>query len=100
MKVLYTWLHDFVAGSALAEELASRLALSGTNIGGIENGTHGAVLDAEVTSNRPDCFSHYRIAREVGEIYKLPLKKVPPKASESAAKPAEAIKVESRSPEL
>jgi phenylalanyl-tRNA synthetase beta chain len=100
MKVLYTWLHDFVAVSASPEELASRLALSGTNIGGIENGTHGAVLDAEVTSNRPDCLSHYGIAREVGAIYKLPLKKVAPKASESAAKTAEAIKVEIRSPEL
>jgi phenylalanyl-tRNA synthetase beta chain len=100
MKVLYTWLHDFVAVSASPEELASRLAHSGTNIGGIENGTHGAVLDAEVTSNRPDCLSHYGIAREVGAIYKLPLKKVAPKASESAAKTAEAIKVEIRSPEL
>ena len=100
MKVLYTWLHDFVGVSASPEELASRLALSGTNIGGIENGAHGAVIDAEVTSNRPDCLSHYGIAREVGAIYKLPLKKVAPKTSESAAKTAEAIKVEIRSPEL
>src|ERR1700730_900101 len=100
MKVLYTWLHDFVAVAVSPVELASRLALSGTNIGGIENGTHGTVLDAEVTSNRPDCLSHYGIAREVGAIYKLPLKKVAPKTSESAAKTAEAIKVEIRSPEL
>ena len=100
MKVLYSWLHDFVAASASPEELASRLALSGTNIGGIENGDQGAVLDAEVTSNRPDCLSHYGIAREVGAIYKLPLKQVLPKPSESSAKTAEAIKVEIRSPEL
>jgi phenylalanyl-tRNA synthetase beta chain len=100
MKVLYTWLHDFVAVSASPEELSSRLALSGTNIGGIENGPHGAVIDAEVTSNRPDCLSHYGIAREVGGIYKLPLKHVSPKPSESGAKAAEAIKVEIRSPEL
>src|SRR6202047_5361692 len=100
MKVLYSWLQDFVAVSASPEELASRLSLSGTNIGGVEDGPHGAVLDAEVTSNRPDCLSHYGIAREVGAIYKLPLKKVAPKASESAAKTSEAIKVEIRSPEL
>jgi len=100
MKVLYSWLHDFVAASASPEELASRLALSGTNIVGIENGAQGAVLDAEVTSNRPDCLSHYGIAREVGAIYKLPLKQVLPKPSESSAKTAEAIKVEIRSPEL
>jgi phenylalanyl-tRNA synthetase beta chain len=100
MKVLYTWLQDFVAVSASPEELASRLALSGTNIGGIENGPHGALIDAEVTSNRPDCLSHYGIAREVGAIYKLPLKQVSPKPSESAAKTSDAIKVEIRSPEL
>jgi phenylalanyl-tRNA synthetase beta chain len=100
MKVLYRWLQDFVAVSVSPEELASRLALSGTNIGGIENGPHGAVIDAEVTSNRPDCLGHYGIAREVGAIYKLPLKQVSPKPSESAAKATEAIKVEIRSPEL
>jgi len=100
MKVLYSWLQDFVAVSASPEELASRLALSGTNIGGIENGPHGAVIDAEVTSNRPDCLGHYGIAREVGAIYKLSLKQVSPKPAESSAKTAEAIKVEIRSPEL
>ena len=83
MKVHYSWLQDFVAVSVSPEELASRLALSGTNIGGIENGPHGAVIDAEVTSNRPDCLSHYGTAREVGAIYKLPLKQVSPKPSES-----------------
>src|SRR3984893_11996794 len=100
MKVLYSWLQDFVAISASPEELASRLALSGTNIGGIENGPHSAVIDAEVTSNRPDCLSHYGIAREVGAIYKLPLKQASPKPTESAAKTSDAIKVEIRSPQL
>src|ERR1700720_481667 len=100
MKVLYTWVQDFVAVTASPEELASRLALSGTNIGGIENGAHGAVIDAEVTSNRPDCLSHYGIAREVGAIYRLPLKQVSSKPAESAGKTSEVIKVEIRSPEL
>jgi phenylalanyl-tRNA synthetase beta chain len=100
MKVLYSWLQDFVTVGVSPEELASRLALSGTNIGGIENGPQGAVIDAEITSNRPDCLSHYGIAREVGAIYKLPLKQGSPKPTESTAKASEAIKVEIRSPEL
>src|SRR6202049_1890674 len=100
MKVVYNWLKDFVDVTAPSDELASRLALSGTNIGGVETGPHGAVIDAEVSSNRPDCLGHYGIAREVGAIYKLPLKQVSPKPSESAAKTAETIKVGIRSPEL
>ncbi len=101
MKIVYTWLKDFVDVKATPDELASRLALSGTNIGGIENGPHGAVIDAEVSSNRPDCLGHYGIAREVGAVYKLPLKPVSAKPHEStAAKAGDTVRVEIQSPEL
>src|SRR5437899_3940931 len=100
MKVVYNWMKDFVDVTAPPEELSSRLALSGTNIGGVENGPHGAVLDAEVGSNRPDCLGHYGIAREVAAIYKLPLKHVSTKPSESAAKASDFVKVDIQAPEL
>src|SRR5712691_10760249 len=101
MKVVYNWLKEFVAVSATPQELASLLALSGTNIGGIENGPHGAVIDAEVSSNRTDCLGHYGIAREVGAVYKLPLKAVSPKPPENtAAKAGDAARVEIQSPDL
>src|SRR5213082_1458832 len=100
MKVVYNWLKDFVDVTAPPQELASRLALSGTNIAGVEDGPHGAVIDAEVGSNRPDCLGHLGIAREVAAIYKLPLKPVSPKPKESAAKASDAMKVEIQAPEL
>jgi phenylalanyl-tRNA synthetase beta chain len=101
MKVVYNWLKDFVDIKVSPEELASRLALSGTNIAAVEKGMHGAVIDAEVSSNRPDCLAHYGIAREVSAIYKLPLKAVLPKPQESATgKVADAVKVDIQAPEL
>jgi len=100
MKVVYNWLKDFVDVTAPPQELASRLALSGTNIASVENGPNGAVIDAEVGSNRPDCLGHLGIAREVAAVYKLPLKPVQPKPKESAAKASDAIKVEIQTPEL
>ena len=100
MKIVYNWLKDFVDVKAAPTELASRLALSGTNIGGVETGAHGAVIDAEVSSNRPDCLGHYGIAREVGAIYKLPVKFAAPKPTESSAKASDAVKVEIQAPEL
>jgi phenylalanyl-tRNA synthetase beta chain len=102
MKVVYNWLKDFVDVTASPDELASRLALSGTNIGGVENGAHGAVIDAEVSSNRPDSLSHYGIAREVGAIYKLPLKAVAQAklAESTGAKVGDAVRVEIQAPEL
>jgi len=83
MKVIYNWLKDFVDVTASPADVASRLALSGTNIGSVENGSHGAVIDAEVGSNRPDCLSHYGIARELSAVYKLlsnPLSQSPQRA--------------------
>ena len=101
MKIVYNWLREFVDVSASPADLASTLALSGTNIGGVENGPHGAVIDAEVSSNRPDCLGHYGIAREVSAIYKLPLRPVSPKPVESSsAKAADAVRIEIQSPEL
>ncbi len=101
MKVSYNWLKEFVEITAAPEEIASRLALAGTNIAGIENGPHGAVIDAEVTSNRPDCLGMLGIARELGAIYRLPVKGVTPKPAESAtAKASDAVGVKIEAPEL
>ena len=101
MKVSYNWLKEFVDVTSSAEEVASRLALSGTNVAGIENGPQGAVMDAEVTSNRPDCLGMLGIAREVSAIYRLPLKAVAPRPAESAsAKASEAVSVKIEAPEL
>ena len=100
MKVVYNWLKEFVDVTAPPNDVASRLALSGTNVGSVENGPHGAVIDAEVGSNRPDCLGHFGIARELGAVYKIPLKPVAPKPVESATKVSGAVKVEIQAPEL
>jgi phenylalanyl-tRNA synthetase beta chain len=101
MKVSYNWLKDFVDVTVSPDELASRMALSGTNIAGVEKGLHGAVIDAEVTSNRPDCLGMLGIAREVATIYRLPLKGISPKPAEStSAKAVDAMSVKIESPEL
>src|SRR5471032_786805 len=100
MKLVYNWLKDFVDVTATPDELASRLALSGTNIGGVEKGPQGTVIDAEVYSNRPDCLGHYGIAREISAIYKLPLKHISPKPVEGSTKASEVVRVEIQTPEL
>jgi phenylalanyl-tRNA synthetase beta chain len=100
MKVSYNWLKEFVEVAASPEEVASRLALSGTNIASIETGAHGAVLDAEITSNRPDCLGMLGIAREVGAIYRLPVRINSPKPAESrTAMASDAVKVKIETPD-
>ncbi len=101
MKVSYNWLKEFVDVTVSPHELAARLALAGTNIAGVEKGAHGAVIDAEVTSNRPDCLGMLGIAREVSAIYRLPLKQAAPKPVEGAsAKASDALSVKIEVPEL
>jgi phenylalanyl-tRNA synthetase beta chain len=100
MKVIFEWLKEFVEVAVSADELASRLAVSGTNIGGVEHGAHGAVIDAEVTSNRPDCLGHLGIAREVSAIYKLALKVVTPKVGGSFSAGEAPVQVNVQAPDL
>jgi len=101
MKVSYNWLKEFVDVAASPEEVASRLALSGTNIASIETGAYGAVIDAEITSNRPDCLGMLGIAREVGAIYRLPVKINSPKPAESKnARASDAVKVKIEAQDL
>src|SRR5215813_3091970 len=100
MKVVYNWLKDFVDVTATPQELASRLALAGTNIASVEPQPQGGVIDAEITSNRPDCLGVYGIAREVSAIYKLPLKSVQPRPAQSSARASDAVSVSIESPGL
>ena len=100
MKVLYDLLNEFVNVSARATELRSRLSLTGLAIDSIDQTPAGPVLDAEITSNRPDCLGHYGIAREVAAIYRLPLKAVQPKLKESTERVSAAARVDIEAPDL
>jgi phenylalanyl-tRNA synthetase beta chain len=100
MKVLYNWLKDFVSVTPQPHELASRLSLSGTNIGAVEESKLGPVLDADLTTNRPDCLGHYGIAREIAALYRQPLKHVASQLKEAAEKASDAVRVTIESPEL
>ena len=74
MKVLLSWLREFVAVHDSAEALARTMSVRGFAVEGIEPyGDDDAVLDFEVTANRPDCMSMIGMAREVAVAYGLPL---------------------------
>ncbi len=88
MKVLLSWIRDFVDVPGTAEEIGARMTLRGLPLEGIERladpppgagssragSGDDAVLDFEVTANRPDCLSIVGVAREMATVYGLPLK--------------------------
>ncbi|MGD9905708.1 MAG: phenylalanine--tRNA ligase subunit beta [Vicinamibacterales bacterium] len=93
MKVLYSWLRDFVDVPDGPAEVGRRLSLRGLALEGLEPVAAGdsppgaapiaddAVLDFDVTANRPDCLSILGIAREVATAYGLPLRVPSPAAT-------------------
>jgi phenylalanyl-tRNA synthetase beta chain len=86
MRLLVSWLRDFVDIPASTDEIAARLALCGFEVASVEpappdlrpapwqtgSGPDG-VIDLEITANRPDCLSVVGLAREVATAFDRPL---------------------------
>src|SRR5688572_19247917 len=79
VKILISWLRDFVDVTASPEEIGETLTLRGFELSSLERLEKDAVLDFEVTANRPDALSVIGFAREVGTAYSLPVKPLVPK---------------------
>lgn len=78
MKVLLSWLREFVDVPGTAEAIGREMSLHGFAVEGVEpHGDGDAVIDFEVTANRPDAMSVSGIAREVATVFTLPLRGVP-----------------------
>ena len=77
MRLLISWVRDFVDVTAPGAEIAEKLALRGFEVADIETFASGdAVIDFEVTANRPDCLSVVGFAREIATLYDLPLRQL------------------------
>jgi phenylalanyl-tRNA synthetase beta chain len=76
MKILLSWLSDYIEIGLSAEQVAEVLSDLGLPCEGIRYIGEDAVLDIEVTSNRGDCLSYIGIARELaaatGKELRLP----------------------------
>jgi phenylalanyl-tRNA synthetase beta chain len=90
LRILVSWLRELVDMPVPPEKLASDLHMAGFEVASVDpppDGTDAiedAVIDLEITANRPDCLSVIGIAREVATLYDATLR-VPPVASLGAA---------------
>ena len=76
MRLLVSWVRDFVDVTRRPRRSPRRSALRGFEVASIETAVSDggdAVIDFEVTANRPDCLSVLGLAREVATAYDLPL---------------------------
>jgi phenylalanyl-tRNA synthetase beta chain len=100
MKISVEWLKEYVEINESPERLKEDLTMIGLLVESLAEAPGTAVLDIEVTSNRPDCLSYLGIAREVAALYHRPLRYPPVK--EKMSVPAERIpyKIEIRDEDL
>ncbi len=68
MRVLFSWLKEFVEISLHPESLAHQLTMAGMEVISLSPAGPDWVFELEVTPNRPDLLSHVGIAREVAVI--------------------------------
>ena len=82
MKILVSWLRDFIDVATPIDRLADTLAAVGFEVAAIdpppeglrEAGGPDAVIDFEINANRPDCMSVLGIAREAAVALGIPLR--------------------------
>ena len=73
MKLPLEWLSEFVDVPHDVEAVARTLGLRGFEVASIERAPH-AVIDFEITANRPDCLSIVGLAREASAAFDRPMR--------------------------
>jgi phenylalanyl-tRNA synthetase beta chain len=100
MKLSFNWLKEFVEIPAEPGQLKADLTMVGLNVESLVEAGGDWVLDVEVTTNRPDCLSHYGMAREVATYYRKALKRLEIFVKESGVRSSEEISIQIADPDL
>jgi phenylalanyl-tRNA synthetase beta chain len=74
MKISYNWLREFVDVAETPQQLGKRFTSIGLAVDALESHGDDSIFELDVATNRPDCLSHYGVAREVAAVYDVALK--------------------------
>lgn len=99
MRILLSWLEDFVEIKESPRELADALTMAGMAVDAVESEAGETVFEFDITSNRPDAMNHFGMAREVAAIYRRPLRAPSTACAESGPPAASKASVEIQDPD-
>ena len=74
MRILYSWLKDYVDIPETPKELADKLTMAGLTVDEVFEEAAETLFEVEITANRPDAMNHLGVAREISAICDRPLK--------------------------
>src|SRR5208283_4637661 len=84
MRIIPTWLREFVNVSSDDRQLAEDLTSAGIAVESVQEENGETVYEMDLTTNRVDAMNHYGVARELSAIYDVELKRVQPLAGRTA----------------
>ena len=96
MKIVPTWLREYVDLKVDEQTLARDLTMAGISVEAIEKSGGETVFAMEITTNRPDAMNHYGVAREAAALYDKPLKPIVAKLPKTSGKAAFKIEIEDK----
>ena len=79
MRIIPSWLREFVDVAADDRQLAEDLTSAGIAVESVQEENGQIIYEMDLTTNRVDAMNHYGVAREVSAIYDVELKPVEPK---------------------
>ena len=79
MRIIPSWLREFVDVPADDRQLAEDLTSVGIAVESVQEENGSTIFEMDLTTNRVDAMNHYGVAREASAIYNVPLKPVEPK---------------------
>ncbi|MCL5671174.1 MAG: phenylalanine--tRNA ligase subunit beta [Acidobacteria bacterium] len=100
MKVSLNWLKEFVEIPVEPRRLKADLIGVGLNAESFAEAGDDWIFEIEVTTNRPDCLSHYGTAREIATLYRRRLKRLEFNLREAISPASSEASIEILNPEL
>ena len=88
MRIIPSWLREFVDVPADDRQLAEALTSAGIAVESVQQENGETVYEMDLTTNRVDAMNHYGVAREASAIYDVGLKGVEPALDRGPSTPA------------
>src|SRR6266571_4632895 len=100
MKASLKWLREFVEIGVEPQKLKDDLKHLGLGAESVSAAGDDWIFELEITTNRPDCLSHYGVARELSTLCRQPLKRLDVTLNESGASAESEVSIEIQDPDL